>query len=119
VAAFAALALTACDLDSNGPGEVSARVTGDPALGAVVLDVTWRGVEGFSGRGSTQVYSAPVAGSPDRHRVILVDGVGGELPFGIDVQDLRVEVPTVTIVAATDTDNQPVPVGTLRVRLGG
>lgn len=101
----AALGLAACDLGPSGPGTVAGTVTGDATLGAAVLDVTWPGITGFDGRGSTQVYSAAVAGFPDRYRVVLVDPVGGELRFSIAVDDAYLQSPIVTVVAAAGTDN--------------
>jgi hypothetical protein len=107
----------ACDTGPSGPGTVSGTVRGSAALGAVVLDVTWVGVQGFEGQGQTQVYSAPVAGDPDRYRVVLIDPVGGELHFGIDVDDVYLEGPVVTVVSAADADNQPMGVAGLSVGL--
>ena len=111
------LVLAACDLGPSGPGTVAGSVTGDATLGAVVLDVTWPGVVGFEGRGSTQVYSAAVAGPADRYRVVLVSPSGGDLPFAIAVDDAYLESPVVTVVEAVGTDNLPLSVGGLRVVL--
>lgn len=109
--------LTACDSGPSGPGTVAGTVTGSADLGAVVLDVTWVGVQGFEGQASSQVYSAPVAGSADRYRVIVIDPVGGDLHFGIDVDDVYLEGPVVTVVSAADTANQPMSVAGLQVSL--
>lgn len=112
-----AAALFACDTGPDGPGTVSGTVTGASDLGAVVLDVTWRGIQGFQGEGSTQLYSAPVPGEPDRYRVILVDPSGGDLTFGISVDDVYLESPVVVVVEAADTVDRPRPPGDLRVVL--
>ena len=117
LACMSGLALAACDLGPSGPGTVSGSVTGNAALGAVVLDVTWPGVVGFDGRGSTQVYSAPVADSPDRYRVVLVGPTGGNLPFAIAVDDAYLQSPVVTVVEAAGIDNLPLSVAGLRVVL--
>ncbi|MSR21078.1 MAG: hypothetical protein EXR91_08875 [Gemmatimonadetes bacterium] len=117
LAGLSVLVLAACDLGPSGPGTVTGSVTGNPALGAVVLDVTWPGVVGFEGRGSTQVYSAAVTGSPDRHRVVLVSPTGGDLPFAIAVDDVYLETPVATVVEAVGTDNLALSVGGLRVVL--
>ncbi len=109
--------LAACDSGPSGPGTVAGTVTGSAELGAVVLDVTWVGVQGFEGRGSSQVYSAPVAGSTDRYRVVVIDPVGGDLHFGIDVDDVYLEGPVVTVVSAADTANEPMSVAGLKVSL--
>lgn len=113
----AAAALAACDTAPSGPATVAGTVTGPPDLGAVVLDVVWAGVRGFEGQGSTQVYSAPVPGEPNRHRVILVSPTGGDVSFGIRVDDLYLEGPVVTVVEAASTDDVPRPVGDLGVLL--
>jgi hypothetical protein len=82
-----------------------------------VLDVTWPGVTGFEGSGSTQVYSAPVAGDPDRYRVVLVSPTGGDIPFAITVEDAYLQSPVVTVVEAVGSDNRPHPLEGLRVAL--
>jgi len=109
--------LAACDLGPSGPGTVRGTVAGNPDLGGVVLEVTWPGVIGFAGQGSTQVYSAPVAGAPDRHRVILISPTGGDLPFEIHVDDAYLESPTVTVVEAVGTGDNPVSLLGLQVVL--
>jgi len=120
LAALAAAALTgmsACDSGPDGPGTVSGTVTGAADVGAVVLDVIWAGVQGFEGQGSTQVYAAEVAGEVGRYRVILVGPAGGDLSFGIRVDDVYLEGPVVTLIEATGTNNLPRSVGDLRVLL--
>ncbi|MDH3422233.1 MAG: hypothetical protein OEN00_04540 [Gemmatimonadota bacterium] len=109
--------LSACQTGPDGPGTVSGRVTGPADLAAAVLDVVWAGVQGFEGQGSTQVYSAEVAGEPDRYRVILVGPAGGDLTFGIVVDDVYLEGPIVTVVNAAGSDNLPRSAGDLRVLL--
>lgn len=116
-AGLALVALAACDVGPDGPGTVAGTVTGAPDLGAVVLDVVWKGIRGFEGTGSTQVYSAPVPGEPDRYRVILVGPSGGDLTFGINVDGLYLEGPVVTVVEAAGDDDLPRSVGDLRVLL--
>ncbi len=116
--AFAAgliIASGACDLGPSGSGTASGRVTGDANLGAVVLDVTWPGVTGFVGQGSTQVYSAPVAGVADRYRVILVSPTGGDLPFAVEIADAYLRSPTITVVEAVGADDRARSVSGLRV----
>jgi hypothetical protein len=114
---IALAALSACDSGPSGPATVAGTVTGASDLGAVVLDVVWPGVQAFEGQGDTQVYSAPVAGEANRHRVIVVSPTGGDLTFGILVDDLYLEGPVVTVVEATGSNNVPRSVGDLRVLL--
>jgi hypothetical protein len=100
----AVLLATGCDLGPSGPGTLTARASGE-SLGGVVLEIQGRGIRGFSGRGSTRVYSAPVAARPGVHRVILVDPVGGEIGFDIEVDDRGMDGPVATVVQAARTDN--------------
>ncbi|MBM4184709.1 MAG: hypothetical protein FJ207_10945 [Gemmatimonadetes bacterium] len=117
VSSLGAVLLAACDLGPSGPGTVGGTLTGNASLGAAVLDVTWPGVLGFEGQGSTQVYWAPVDGFPDRYRVILVNPTGGDIPFAIEEADVLLRSPTITFVEAAGTDNQPLAVEGLRVTL--
>ena len=115
---FAVLALAGCDLSGpGGPAHVAGTVTGSPTLGAAVVELTWRGVTGFEGRGSTQSYSGAVPGVQNRHRVILVDAAGGDLRFTIVLDDARLDGPVVTVVSAVGTDDLPLEVTGLRVVL--
>jgi hypothetical protein len=117
LASLAAL-LSACDFGGpGGPAEVLGTVTGHPRLGAAVIDLSWDGVTSLEGRGSTQVYTAPVPGSETRHRAVLVDATGGELRFTISLSDDRLDAPALTVVSAVGTDNLQLPVGDLRVVL--
>ncbi len=116
-ATLAVVGLLGCDSGPRGPGMVAGTVTGDPQLGAVVLEITWRGIQGFEGLGTTRAYSAPVPDSENRYRVILVDPNGGELRFGINVDDAYLEGPVVTVVSAAGTDDLPKPVAGLGVLL--
>jgi hypothetical protein len=120
-AAAALIALTlsfaSCDLGPDGPSTATGRVTGHPALGAAVLEVTWRGVVGFEGRGSTQVYAAPVPGTPDRWRVVLVSPAISDLAFAVNVESSLVEPPTITVVEAANIGNHAVDVAPLSVHI--
>jgi len=96
-----------CDTGPDGPGTVEGTVVGPADLAGAVLDVVWRGVQGFEGRGDTQVYWAPVTGEDDRYRVILVRATGGRMGFGIRVDDVYLEGPVVTVVEAVGSDDLP------------
>ncbi len=104
VALFGAVTLAACDSEPSGPGTLNASVTGD-SLGGVVLEITGVGIRGFEGLDNTQVYSAPLAESPNMHRVLLIDAEGGSLRFGISVADVGMDDPVVNVVSATGVDN--------------
>jgi len=93
-----------CDSSPSGPGQLSARASA-PALGAVVLEVEGRGITGFAAQGTSRVYSAPVQGRAGVHRVIVVSPAPGSLSFTIDVDDVGMEGPVVTVVSAADGAN--------------
>ena len=88
----------------SGPGSFLSRVSGE-SLGGVLLEVSGVGIVGFDGRGSTQVYSAPMAHRQNTHRVLLIDPQGGDLLFDIQVTDVGMDLPVVTVVSAAGTDN--------------
>jgi hypothetical protein len=107
----------ACSLGPDGPATIEGRITGHPALGAVVLEVTWQGITGIEGRGSTQAYSAPSPTSPNGRRVVLVGPEISQLPFAIEVESPLAELPTITVREAVNIGNLPVDHTTLRVVL--
>lgn len=109
LSAFALLAaFAACDRGPSGPGTMNAVVEGS-GLGAVVVEVVGEGITGFEGLGDTQAYGALVSAVEERHRVVLVDARGGRVEFGIEVEDLSVDLPTVTVLFAANTDNLTMP----------
>ena len=111
------LGVAGCDLGPDGPSTVGGRITGHPALGAAVLDVTWPGAIGFEGRGSTQVYAAAVPGSTDRWRVVLISPAISDLPFAAEVESSLLEAPTITVVEAANIGNHAVDVGPLEIEI--
>jgi hypothetical protein len=107
-AAFVALllaAVAACDSGPSGPGALTVTVESD-GLGGALLEVTGPGIIGFQGLGDTRVYDAELAGTPDAHRVLLVDPTGGQLRFEIEVEDIGMDDPVLTVVSAAGVDNQ-------------
>lgn len=112
-------ALTACDSGPSGPGAIRATVNTDEALGAVTLEVVGRGVVGFEGLGDTEAYGAVVSAGQNRHRVVLVNPVGGDLEFRIRVEDVGGALPMIRVVAAAGTDNVERLTGGIEVDLEG
>lgn len=103
-AALVAVAGSACDGSPDGPGTLVASVTGE-SLGGVVLQIVGPGIRDFEGLGNTQVYAAPIAGTPNAYRVMLVDAVGSDLRFEIQVDDVGMDDPVMTVVSAAGVDN--------------
>ena len=106
-----ALLLAGCDGGPKGPGVLDAAVDAPGPIGAVVLQIDGYGITGFTGQGDTRAFGAQARAAtelePARHRVVLVDGDGTGLRFGIRVDDLSAEPPLVTVVLAAGTDNRP------------
>ena len=117
VGALGGVLVAGCDFGPSGPGTIPGRVFGDDALGAVVLEVRGAGIEGFEGLGDTRVYAAQVAGAENRHRVVLVSPGGGDMRFDMRVRDVGMFPPSVAVMAAASTDDEPRPVGGVEVRL--
>lgn len=111
---IAPVLVAGCDSGPSGPGHLSARTSG-PTLGAVVLEVEGQGIEGFSARGSSRVYSAPVEGRSGVYRVIVLSPDAGSLPFEIDVEDMGMEGPVITVVSAADGANVAMPASEVAV----
>lgn len=99
----ALMATAGCD--SDAAGTLLVTVEAPVALGAVVLEVVGSGVQGFEGVGDTQVYGGVVSVQQGRHRVVLVDPVGGVLRFGVLVRDVRATPPSMRVVSVSGTDD--------------
>ena len=82
-------------------------MTGDD-LGAVLLEVEGVGIQSFEASGSTQLYAASLAGQADTHRVILLSAQAGLLEYRINVDDVGMDPPVVTVLQAALTTNQAV-----------
>lgn len=110
------VAVAACDSGPSGPGTLTVVATG-ASLGGVVLEVEGTGIRSFEGRGSTRVYSAPVEGRAGVHRVILVGPEPGDLPFEMQVDDVGMEGPVITVLQAARGDNFAIPASRVSVRV--
>lgn len=113
------LSAAGCDSGPSGPGMLTVTVDAPAALGAVTLDVVGSGVTGFEGVGSTEAYGTVVSARQNRHRVVLVDPVGGQLRFSVRVEDVRAEPPVMSVVGAAGTDNLERITTDVEVRIGG
>ncbi len=109
-----------CDSGPKGPGTLSATVTGPQMLGAVLLEISGDGIEGFEGQGDTQAYSASLGVQPGeaaRHRVVLVSASGGALHFGIRVMDRASVAPTATVISTATPANLVIPPAGVQVNI--
>ncbi len=98
------LGLGACDWGPRGRGQLSGIVTsGAIPVGAVVLQISGPGVQGFSEAGQTRVFSAEAA--TDVHRVVLVTSDPDQVRFQVAVDDVRNPALTVVVIEAVDESN--------------
>lgn len=118
LAVVVALGMGGCDLfGPSGPGVLDATLTATEPLGAVVLELTGVGIEGFESQGQTRAFGAEVDAAAGRHRVILVSPDGAAMRFGIRVLDVGGDSPLVTVVSAASLDNQPALATGVEVRV--
>lgn len=118
LAAFAVLALSACDSGSEGPGPLTARVESSQPLGALVLEFSGADITGFEQRGPTLVFGALDAGGAHRHRVILVSPTGvTEMRFTVLFADRKAARPTVAALSAATPANVTVSAAGVKVRI--
>ena len=98
-----------CDDGPSGPGELTGLVeTPGPILGAAVLEISGKGITGFSGSGGTRVFHS-VAAQGDPHRLVLLAQTPGQLQFRVSVQDLGAKRPAVSVVNVVSGENMPLP----------
>ncbi len=98
------LALSACDWGPRGHGQLSGIVTsGAIPVGAIVLEISGPGIQGFSESGQTRVFFAEPA--TDVYRVVLVTADPDQIRFQVDVDDVRSSPLTAVVVEAVDDNN--------------
>lgn len=98
------LTLSACEWGPRGMGQLRGVVTsGATPVGAIVLEISGPGVQGFSETGQTRIFFAEP--SSDVYRVVLVAADPDEVRFLVDVVDVRIPTLTVVVVEAVDDDN--------------
>ncbi len=99
-----ALALNACDWGPRGPGQLRGIVTsGASPVGAIVLEISGPGVQGFSDAGQTRVFFAEP--ETDVYRVVLVAADPDRVRFRVAMDDVRSPSLTVVVVEAVDDSN--------------
>lgn len=104
------LLVTACGGDGGGPvgpGTFTGLVKSGPIpVGAIVLQVSGQGIDGFSALGGQRLFHSQV--QPGVHRVVLVGSTPGDFTFSVRVQDVGGPVPAITVVEAVGGDNVPI-----------
>ena len=113
-----ALALGACDWGPRGPGQLRGTViSGVSPVGAIVLEISGPGVQGFSEAGQTRVFFAETG--TDLYRVVLVAADPSRVRFRVDMDDVRSPMVTAVVVEAVDDNDAPIPdLGGITVELG-
>ena len=102
-----ALTFGACDWGPRGRGQLTGIVTsGASPVGAIVLEISGPGIQGFTDAGQTRVFFAELA--TDAYRVVLVASNPDRIRFRAAVDDVRRSGLTVTTVEAVDDDNAPI-----------
>jgi hypothetical protein len=75
-------------------------------VGAIVLEVSGPGVQGFSEAGQTRVFFAEPA--TDVYRVVLVAVDPERIRFRVEMDDVRSPMLTTVVVEALDDSNAPI-----------
>jgi hypothetical protein len=102
-----ALALGACDWGPRGPGQLKGSIlSADGPVGAIVLEITGPGVQGFSEAGQTRLFFAEP--QTEVYRVVLVAADPDRIRFRVDMDDVRSPMLTTVVVEAVDDGNDPI-----------
>ena len=102
-----ALTLSACEWGPRGEGELRGIVTpGSVPVGAIVLEISGPGVQGFSDAGQTRVFFAEP--EPDVYRVVLVAADPDRIRFRVAMDDVRSSPLAIVVVEAVDDNNSAI-----------
>jgi hypothetical protein len=102
-----ALISSACEWGPRGEGELRGIVTpGSVPVGAIVLEISGPGVQGFSDAGQTRVFFAEP--EPDVYRVVLVAADPDRIRFRVAMDDVRSPSLTIVVVEAVDDNNSAI-----------
>ena len=101
------LTLSACEWGPRGEGELRGIVTpGSVPVGAIVLEISGPGVQGFSDAGQTRVFFAEP--EPDVYRVVLVAVDPDRIRFRMAMDDVRSPSLAIVVVEAVDDNNSAI-----------
>ncbi len=102
-----ALTLSACEWGPRGEGELRGIVTpGSVPVGAIVLEISGPGVQGFSDAGQTRVFFAEP--EPDVYRVVLVAADPDRIRFRVAMDDVRSPSLAIVVIEAVDDNNSAI-----------
>ena len=102
-----ALTLDACDWGPRGQGRLTGIVrSGAGPVGAIVLEISGPGIQGFTDAGQTLILFAEP--QPEVYRVVLVAANPDRIRFRVAIDDVRRSGLTVTTVEAVDENNAPI-----------
>ena len=100
---------SACDSGPSGPGALTGTVrTAGAPLGGAVLEVVGKGITGFTGAGSTQLFYAATQ-EEFTFRVVLISSSPGDLQFSVSVEDKGAKKPSASVVKLVSGENLPIP----------
>lgn len=95
-------------MGTEGAGSTQGhRTIGASPVGAIVLEVSGPGIQGFSEAGRTRVFFAEAR--TDVYRVVLVAADPSRIRFRVDMDDVRSPMVTAVLVEAVDDNNAPIP----------
>lgn len=97
-----------CEDDVRGPGTLDLRVSASVPLGAAVVEVVGEGVTGVEQPATGWVELVPVAPQGDTpvHRLVVIQEQVGVLAVRLRVTDVETVRPTVTVIEASDGNDQ-------------
>ncbi len=94
--------LAACEDSGPGTWEATIRPPDGLSLGAAVVEIQGRGLNGFADAGSTEVFGGEMFDPIQNSRLVLVGRSNGPLTFRINVLDVAHGPPSVAVVQAVD-----------------
>lgn len=113
------LGVSACEKD-RGPGTLELEVSAAVPLGAVLLELRGKGIEGVDPISGGWIEGHPFtdAGGAEGYRIVAVLQAPGGFRIGVRVADLDDRLPRVDVVEASGAYDQPVqPVGSVEAKI--
>jgi hypothetical protein len=100
------VAAAGCDQE-RGPGTIQVQIAADVPLGAVVVELTGKGVEGVEPLPGGWVEGSVVqgGGGTPAYRIVAVLQTPGEMDIRVRVADLDAALPRARVVQASGADD--------------